>query len=326
MAIGHQPTTLRSYIMSPRWKWFAAGALLLAVTLGAGALMRSDAQEKEKTKTETGKDDSAALAAVRKTADGFTETFNKGDAKGMAAFWTKEGEYIDDAGTEVRGRDAIEKQYAEFFKASPKATIEISIHSVRLLSRTTAVEEGTVKVTVPGRDEQDVSRYSVLHVKEEDGWKMASVREWEPDPSELVSLKDLEWIVGTWTCKEKEVEAKMTYAWDANKAFLKCDFRVAKGDATVTSGTQVIGKDPFGGLRSWQFDQSGGFGEWAWAKDGNRWVIESSTTLPDGREATSVYLLIPIDKDSFTWQSVDNAIDGVELADNPPVKLTRVTK
>jgi len=310
--------------MSPRWKWFTAGALLLAVTLGVGSLVRTDAQEKEKAKAEGGKDDSAAMAAVRKTADAFTAAFNKGDAKAVAAFWTKEGEYVDESGEVVRGRDAIEKLYVELFKASPKATVEININSIRLLSRATAVEEGTLKVTVPGQADPGVSRYSVLHVKEDEGWKMASVREWEPDPAELVTLKDAEWLVGTWTCKAEEVDTKITYSWDANKAFLKCEYKISKGDAGVTSGTQVVAKNPVGGLRSWQFDASGGYGEWDWAKDGTRWVIDSSTMLPDGRESTSTHILIPLDKDSFTWQSVNNAIDGVELADNPPIKLTRV--
>ena len=45
-----------------------------------------------------------------------------------------------------------------------------------------------------------VSRYSVLHVREEDGWRMASVREWVPDPQELVTVKDVEWLLGKNRC------------------------------------------------------------------------------------------------------------------------------
>jgi hypothetical protein len=41
-----------------------------------------------------------------------------------------------------------------------------------------------------------VSRYSVLHVREDDGWRMASVREWVPDPTELVTLQDVAWSIG----------------------------------------------------------------------------------------------------------------------------------
>ena len=48
-------------------------------------------------------------------------------------------------------------------------------------------------------------------------------------------------------------------AWDEGKAFLHCRYTMTKDGTVVSSGLQVIGKDPAGGLRSWQFDKSGTF-------------------------------------------------------------------
>src|SRR5262249_1312906 len=92
----------------------------------------------------------------------------------------------------------------------------------------------------------------------------------------------------------------------------------------VSSGTQVIGKNPGGGLRSWIFDSSGTFGEAVWARDGSRWVSEASGTLPDGSQVTATNLLIPLGKDAFTWQSIERPAGGAPLPDTPPLRVTRV--
>jgi hypothetical protein len=42
---------------------------------------------------------------VKKTAAAFTEAFNAGDAAAVAAFWTKDGEYVGPDGESLRGRD-----------------------------------------------------------------------------------------------------------------------------------------------------------------------------------------------------------------------------
>jgi hypothetical protein len=202
--------------------------------------------------------------------------------------------------------------------------VEVHIESLRLLGRQAALEEGALKLRLPGEKEPGVSRYSVLHVREDDGWRMASVREWVPDPAELVSLKDLDWLIGDWVAKEGDTELRTSYAWDEDHAFLRCRYTLKEGGNVVSSGTQVIGKDPAGGLRSWLFDRSGSFGESSWSRDENRWVLDATGTLPDGSTTTAVNILIPLSKDAFTWQSVERTAAGSPLPDAPPLKVTRV--
>src|SRR5262249_17525410 len=190
--------------MSKQWQ---AGIAALAVAAAAtlGWLCRSTAEEPEAKNAAAQKDkaksDSPELAAVRKTAAEFAKAFNRGDAAALARFWTENGEYVGPEGEPVRGRKAIEKLYVEFFKENPKARLEVQVETVRLLGRSTALEEGTLKLRLAGEKKQSVSRYSVLHAREKNGWRMASVREWVPDPAESVSLKDLEWLVGDWEAK-----------------------------------------------------------------------------------------------------------------------------
>jgi uncharacterized protein (TIGR02246 family) len=291
-----------------------------AVLAGVGWLYVSRAEDQPPAD----KADTPEVAAVRKTAEAFAAAFNKGDAKAVAAFWTKDGEYVGPDDEPIRGRDAIEKAYAEFFKKNPKASVELHIESVRLVGRFVAMEEGSLKLRLSGEREPEESRYSVLHVKEDDGWRVASVREWVPDPAELISPKDLEWLIGDWTAKGDGGELRIRYAWDEDKVYLRGRYTLKRGDRVLSSGTQVIGKNPGGGLRSWLFDSSGTFGESVWANDGGRWIIEAEAILPDGSDVTAVNLLVPLGKDAFTWQSVERTAAGAELPGTPPVRVTRV--
>lgn len=74
------------------------------------------------------KADSPEHAAVRKVTAAFGKAFNQGDAKALAALWTKEGEYTGPDGERTRGREAIEKEYVQFFKENPKARIEGQVY------------------------------------------------------------------------------------------------------------------------------------------------------------------------------------------------------
>jgi uncharacterized protein (TIGR02246 family) len=263
-------------------------------------------------------------AVARKRAAEYVRAFNKQDAKAAAAFWAEDGEYISPEGDTVRGRKALEKSYAAFFKANPKAKLEIEVKSVRLFGRHTALEEGTLRLKLPGESAPTETHYSAVHERDNDKWLTASVREWVPDPVETVSVKDLAWLVGDWEGKAEGIEVHTRYSWDEDKTFLHCRYTVKKDGKTLASGRQVIGKDPVNGLRAWLFDRSGSIGESDWSKDGNRWVIEAVGTLPDGTAVTATNVLIPLGKDAFTWQSVDRTVAGVEVPDTAPIKVTRV--
>jgi uncharacterized protein (TIGR02246 family) len=302
-----------------KYKPVTAAIAVAMVAVAAGWLIRSAAQEKQTPKVE-----SSDVAAVRTSAEAFTKAFNAGDAKAVASFWTPDGEHTSPDGETLRGRNAIEKAYAEFFKNTPKASVEVKIETIRMLGKHTALEEGTLALKLPGDSSPGVSRYSVLHVHGDDGWKMATVHEWVPDPGELITLKDVEWLVGEWSAKSAEAETHVKYAWDEERAFLHGRYTLKRDGKQAGSGTHVIGKNPDGGLRSWVFDSSGSFGDSVWNLDEGRWVIEAAGTLPDGNEVTAVNLLVPLGPDTFTWQAVERFVGGASLPGTPPIRVTRV--
>jgi uncharacterized protein (TIGR02246 family) len=308
----------------------AAGGVLVALVAFLTTQVRSVGQDKtpqpEKAlpvKAADTKDTKHAddEAAIRKATADFIKLVEKGDAKAVAAAWTEDGEYIDDDGTTLRGRAAIEAAYATAFAKKKNTKVEITIESIRYPSKDTAIEEGYAKSYKGDADHPTCSRYSVLHVREGGKWLMAVLREW---PDEGVSLRDLDWLIGTWESKTADTEVRTTYTWDANKNSIRCQITVKAPGKNIV-GTQIILKDPrTGQLRSWIFDDDGGFGDGAWTRDGRRWVIEASGVQADGGELTATNILTPVDKESFTWQATERTLDGEELGNIPPIKVTRV--
>jgi uncharacterized protein (TIGR02246 family) len=259
--------------------------------------------------------------AVRKALDGFAAAFRKGDAKALAAHWAAEGEYVGEDGATFRGRAELEKAYAEFFAKNPDNTLAVEVESVRFPSRDTAVVEGYFKVHRGKKRELVVSRCSFLYAREDGKWLIAIAREW---PGDGLSLRDMEWLIGTWEAKRNGTVVTTKYEWAGNKSFIRCQFSVAQDGKTV-GGTQMIGKDPATGLlRVWTFEDEGGIGEAEVTRDGKKWVHAARGATADGRELTATNVLTPVDNDSFLWQVVGRTLDGEELPDLPPVKVTRV--
>jgi uncharacterized protein (TIGR02246 family) len=262
----------------------------------------------------------ADRAQLQAQMERFLKAFESGDAGQVASFWTPNGELIGDDGTALRGRAAIEKSYREAFGKKETRKAEIQRDSLRFPSQDTAVEEGYFKVRL-GKGAPISNRYSILHVREGGQWLMALVREW---PAESVSLRDLDWLIGTWAAKRDDTEVHTTYEWLWDKSFIRVQFTVRQKDRTVR-GFQMIGRDPASReLRSWTFESAGGFGEATWSRDGNKWVLDSAGRLSDGSTMAATIILNPLGPDVFSWQAVRRSTDGEAEDDLPPIKVTRV--
>jgi uncharacterized protein (TIGR02246 family) len=259
-------------------------------------------------------------AAIREALKDFVSAFEKGDAAAAAAHMTTGAELMAPDGTTVHGRDDIQKAYADHFAKYPKHTVTVEPASLRFTSRDTALEEGHMTVT-RGTEDPGNYRYVALYVREDGKWQIAVLRN---DESEDASLRDLEWLIGSWESKGGDAEARTTYEWVGNKAFIRSQFTVREKDKTVT-GMQMIGLDPDSdNLRTWTFEADGGYGEGTCTRDGNKWRFETSATLADGGSMTATNILTPINRDTFTWQPVNLTIDGEPVGNLPPVKVTRV--
>src|SRR5258708_5366100 len=76
----------------------------------------------------------------------FIAAFNKGDARAVAAFWTPEGDYVDQVGRHFKGRAALEKMYAKLFAGQKGAKLTVTVTAARLVTPEVAIEEGITEV------------------------------------------------------------------------------------------------------------------------------------------------------------------------------------
>jgi uncharacterized protein (TIGR02246 family) len=273
---------------------------------------------------ERAKDESALL----KNAEAFVEAFHKGDAKALAAFWAPDGDYTDQTGRQLKGREAIEKAFQGFFADNKGLKLRIDIASLRFVTPDTAVEDGTTSVIPPDGGPPSRARYTIVHVKKNDQWLLSSVRDapFAP-PGNYEHLRQLEWAIGDWATEEGKGEvARFAFAWAENQNFITSTFTTTFQNISIGGGTQWIGWDPAAKqLRSWTFDANGGFSEGSWARDGsNKWVVTTKAVLPEGKKAVATLVVTRLDADTIGLQSKERAVDGAKVPDTQEIKLKRV--
>jgi uncharacterized protein (TIGR02246 family) len=266
-------------------------------------------------------------AALQKNAEGFIEAFHKGDAKAVAAFWVPDGEFIDQTGRQVKGREAIEKAFTALFAENKGLKLRVEGTSLRFVTPDVAIEDGTTEAFPPDGAPPTRGRYTNVHVKKDGQWLLSSVREspFTP-PSNYPHLRGLEWALGDWAGEAEEggVE-RLSVAWSDNQNFLTGTFSTTIKNVPIASATHRIGWDPEAKrIRSWIFDASGGFGEGSWTQDGKKWVVKTNSVLQDGKKAAATYLLTPVDADTITLQARDRSEDGNPIPNTKEVKMKRV--
>jgi uncharacterized protein (TIGR02246 family) len=270
---------------------------------------------------------SAVENIIRAGANDFTQAFDTGDAKKVAAQWTENGTMVDEAGQTFKGRKAIEDEYAKLFKEHPGARIEVKVQSVEVPSPAVAIEDGAATVFTKDAPPSS-SRYTAVHVQQNGKWLMATVRESHVDaPSNYGRLQALEFLVGHWQAKSDDAQVDTDIHWIANKSFLMRNYTVRRAGAIASSGVQIIGFDPLAGrIRSWSFDSSGGYGAGLWTAAPDGWRIESTGVLADGTPTSSrdTLVRVPGEDNTFGWRSTNRIAGGANLPDLLEIVLDRV--
>lgn len=266
-------------------------------------------------------------AEIRENARLYADAFNRGDAAALAALWGPDAVYRDsDTGAELQGRAAIQTRFAALFAGEARPKIEVRVLSVRLLTPDVAIEDGAVGILAPDGSASETS-YSAISVKREGKWLLDSVRETTapPPPTPFDRLQPLAWLVGEWVDASDHTAVHSVYRWSANGAFLTQTFTAVIGDQIDLRGTQIIGWDPAEQrIRSWVFDSDGGFGEGTWELQGDRIVVHSTSTLPDGRRGSAINVYRRIDGDRFSWKSTARHVGGELMPNTDEVEIVRL--
>jgi uncharacterized protein (TIGR02246 family) len=293
--------------------FLAALLLLLLVQLCSG---RVGAQTKD------------THATIFSQVTSYVDAYNRGDVEAVVDHWANDAEYLLASGERVTGRDALRKVFTAALAKENRGTISVSGVHIRVLSDTTASEEGTVTVVRDG-ETIDESSYLAIYVKQDDEWKLTTVRETAVEPKPAASAADkleaLSWLVGEWRDESEEATVSSTVRWSGNNAFLVYQFKADIAGQETFEGTQVIGWDPNDQvIRSWMFDSDGGFGEGVWTKDNERWVVKFEQTLPEGGRATATNVYLPKGENSYAWHSYQRTLNGEVMPSLNDITIVRV--
>ncbi len=261
--------------------------------------------------------------AIRLVVDSFTKAYNAGDAKALASLFLTDGEIVSESGESFQGQAAIERTFAAIFKKNPKSKIEIKIKSIRFLGPTTAIEDGSTTIThASGIEERN--RYTVVHVKQDGRWRMASARDLPDENAAENELKELEWLIGSWVDESHSAMTVTTYRWGENRRSILCDFQIQVGGRPIMTGTHEIRWDPaVQKLHSWIFDSEGGFVEGLWTRNGKQWILKMTGTTRDGKPASATNVITQTAKDRMTWQSRDRVIGDEMRPDIKDISIVR---
>jgi uncharacterized protein (TIGR02246 family) len=276
---------------------------------------------------QSAKGDAKDKEAIAKNAEAFVAAFHKGDAKALAAFWTADGDYTDQAGGNVNGREAIEKSFTAFFGEHKGLKLRIESNSLRFVTPDVAIEDGNTAVISAEGLPPSRARYTIVHVKKDGQWLLSSVRDAPyAAPSNYEKLRGLEWAVGEWASEgDKNDTERLSVSWAENQNFIHATFSTTVKGITVGSAQHTIGWDPLGKkIRAWIFDATGGFGEGTWTQDDTKWILKKGTVLQDGKKEAGTYILTPVDAETITLQGKDRTLDGNKLPDTVKIKLKRV--
>ncbi len=264
---------------------------------------------------------------IRAQAEEYKKEFALADAKAIASKWTEDGIYIDIDGNEYHGRSEIEKLYTRYFHDHGKQTIELSIDSIRFPACDVAIEEGTTHLTNSSSTAIG-SKYILVHVKKDGLWQISTSTETHIKPiTNAECMKDLSWLIGTWTPLFAKDKVLLKMKWLGNYNFINCTFALPELTTEEISDDQVIGWDPVRQQpTSWNFSATGGYGRALWIKDGDSWILCAHSVQSDGSTGLATYILHKLDNDTFTWRSVRRSIDGCSLPDTPEIKIVRENK
>ena len=261
---------------------------------------------------------SADESAIRKADEAYVTAFNNHDAKALADAWSPEAVYLSRVtGAEVVGRAAIAEQFTALFEGQPEVKLDLSVKSIQFVSPNVAVELGTAKTVAPNAAPEEIE-YSAVFVRRDGLWLLDRVTDTasESAPSSYEQLKPLEWMIGSWVDKDDNVDIRTECQWTKNRSFITRSFTVAVQGEINMSGMQIVGWDPAAKtIRSWTFDSDGGFAEATWTCKKDCWFIHNRGVLTDGRKASMVNVIKPVDQNSFTWQTVERTA-GDELLPN----------
>lgn len=270
---------------------------------------------------------SPELEAVAANDRAYEAAYAKADIKALADFYAEDISYTAEDGSILNGRSAVETSLAAALAGNKGAKLTINLDSVRVLAPEVVVEKGSTTVTSKNGDKAS-AMFTAVHVKKDGKWKISDLVE---TPAPVISagehLSELSWLIGDWNEADKDagLTVKSHYQWARGGNFISRNVTVKRGDENVLEGWQVIGWNPVdGSIRSWTFDDAGGFTDGSWTREGERWLVREIGYSADGSRTTADNTLTKAGPDKLFWESANRTLDGDPLPGIGRIEINRV--
>ena len=80
-----------------------------------------------------------------------------------------------------------------------------------------------------------------------------------------------------------------------------------------------LAQESLGGGFLWR----GGFGEAVWTKDGDKWIVKTTSILADGSKVTATNVVSLLSADLISLQSKEQTVNGKAIPDTNESKMKR---
>lgn len=307
--------------------FFRLQLVLLTALIGASAMLAQEAtgpSGSDAAEIEVVADD--PTAKIQDAIASYVKAFNSGDVDTLANAWTEEGVYISRiSGNRRDGREALRAQFKSLFEDKASVgKLALQSESIELVSPRVAVESGRATVVLEG--ETTLTAYKTVFVKDGDRWLIDRVTEDEIPESVLryERLAALDWMIGKWVDASDDYTFEVECSWTSNNTYISRKYSLTSADGVASSGLQLIGWDPKQKqIRSWLFDSEGSFVSGVWTSRDGVWKVSSTATLSDGSSGSYVGVYRPTEDGNYTWQKVNQIVDGQLLPNLDEVTVLR---
>lgn len=264
---------------------------------------------------------SPEITGLQKAASDFVIAYNKKDAAAVAQLFAENGETINLEGEVTNsGRAEIKAGYEAIFADPDGPEISIEVASVRLITPSLAVEDGTFHLAAAdGEEATQSTSYTAVLIKNDSGvWEIASSRSLKDVTDAAGQLADLATdLIGDWTAQIEDVRTDFAFGWDDTGNFFTGEALTTAAGAEPQATTIRFGWD--GASKSiiwWTFDSKGGFSKGAWTPVEDGWTVRSNGSTSDGESTSTTGHLTMDGKDTLIWEVSDHLVDGEELPGN----------
>lgn len=295
---------------------------ILVTSLAMAGAQEDDTQKKD-------------LAILSANAKSFVDAYNKADPEALSKLFLPSGEIILANGDMVSGREEIAEFYGDVLSGETKPRAALEAGSVRFITPTLAIEDGTLHVTKPS-GEITSHQYSCVQVKQADGtWLTASIRDEIGDKAPAgEKLLPLQWLAGDWILEKNGTRTFLSFDWSDDGPYLDGKALTEKAGEPSTMSTYRIG---WNGNRnnyvSWAFDSAGGYTRSEWTTTDTGWLLRTLGVTADGEVNQSTQTLVPDDNlQGLTWTTRDQTIGGetqpdtsIRVVKRPPPTTAEVT-